>query len=60
MIEKLLFFLGEMEQNFSGDDRLSRLIRQEEEMEELSLDDLSQVSAAGQIPPFVPDDETEE
>lgn len=55
MIEKLLFFLGDMEKNFSGEDRLSKLIRREGEMTELSLDDLYEVAAAGQVPPFVPE-----
>lgn len=55
MIEKLLFFLGDMEKNFSAGDRLSKLILREEEMTELSLDDLYEVAAAGTVPPFVPE-----
>lgn len=59
MIEKLLFFMGDMEANFPGKDRLSKLIKKEDEMEELSLDDLYGVAAAGQIPRFVPDEKKE-
>ncbi len=55
MIEKLLFLMKDMEDNFSPKDRLSKLIKREEELTELSLDDLYDVAAAAQIPPFNPE-----
>lgn len=55
MIEKLLFLMKDMEDNFSPNDRLSKLIKREEELTELSLDDLYDVAAAAQIPPFNPE-----
>ena len=55
MIEKLLFLMKDMEDNFSPQDRLSKLIKREEELTELSMDDLYDVAAAAQIPPFNPE-----
>lgn len=59
MIEKLLGLMKDMEDNFPGKDRLSKLIKREDEMTELSLDDLYEVAAAAKIPPFNPDKKRE-
>jgi len=59
MIEKLLCLMRDMEDNFSPKDRLSKLIKREDEMTELALDDLYEVAAAAQIPPFNPEKKRE-
>ena len=59
MIEKLLLMMKDMEDNFPANDRLSKLIKREAEMPELSLDDLYEVAAAAQIPPFNPEKKRE-
>lgn len=59
MIEKLLLMMKDMEDNFPANDRLSKLIKREAEMTELSLDDLYEVAAAAQIPPFNPEKKRE-
>ena len=59
MIERILVFLSDMERYFPDSDRLSEMIIRENETIELPLEELYEVTAAGQVPPFVLEEKKE-